>query len=82
MGTVVQESVDDTTMGKPTQTRPLHKIGKVVLLHLFHFMASTREDQEIWLRRVDLSDGFCCLLLAPVQEWNFCYVIPDGLESE
>ena len=40
-------------------------------------MASTSEDQEIRLSKVDLSDGFWRLLVEPAQEWNFCYVMSD-----
>jgi hypothetical protein len=48
-----------------------------VLPRLFHFMASTPEDQEIRLAKVDLSDGFWRLIVNPEQKCNFCYVMPD-----
>jgi hypothetical protein len=75
MGEVIQESINDTT-SKLAPTEPVHEIGKV-LPRLFHFMASTPEDQEIRLSKVDLSDGFWRLLVEPAQKWNFCYVMPD-----
>jgi hypothetical protein len=75
MDEVIHESTNDT-MSKLAPTEPVHEIGKV-LPCLFHFMASTPEDQEIRLSKVDLSDGFWRLLAEPTQKWNFCYVIPD-----
>jgi len=75
MGDIMQESVNDTTR-RLAPTQPVNEIGKV-LPRLFHFMATTPEDQEIRLSKVDLSDGFWRLLVEPTQKWNFCYVMPD-----
>jgi hypothetical protein len=75
MGEVVTQSVNDTTQ-KLAPSGPVHEIGRV-LPRLFHFMASTPEDQEIRLSKVDLSDGFWRLIVKPEQKWNFCYVMPD-----
>ena len=75
MGEVIQESINVTTQ-KLAPTEPVKEIGNV-LPRLFHFMASTPEDQEIRLSKVDLSDGFWRLLVEPAQKWNFCYVMPD-----
>jgi hypothetical protein len=75
MGELVQDSINATTR-KLAPTEPVHEIG-MVLPRLFHFMASTPEDQEIRLSKVDLSDGFWRLLVEPSQKWNFSYVMPD-----
>jgi hypothetical protein len=75
MGEVIQDSVNDTTE-KLAPSKPVHEIGQV-LPRLFQFMATTPEDQEIRLSKVDLSDGFWRLIVEPEQKWNFCYVMPD-----
>jgi hypothetical protein len=75
MGEVVAESVNDTTT-KLAPQGPVQSLGQV-LPRLFHFMASTPEDQEIRLAKVDLSDGFWRLIVNPEQKYNFCYVMPD-----
>ena len=69
MGEVIQES-------RMAPTEPVHEITKV-LPRLITFMASTPEDQEIRLSKVDLSDGFWRLLVEPAKRWNFSYVMPD-----
>jgi hypothetical protein len=75
MGEVVQKTINETTC-KLVPTEPAHEIGKI-LPRLSPFMASTPEDQEISLAKVDLSDGFWRLLVEPAQKWNFCYVMPN-----
>ena len=75
MGEVIQESVNCTTQ-RLAPTEPVHEIRQV-LPRLFHFMASTPEDQEIHLSKVDLSNGFWHLLVESAQKCTFCYVIPD-----
>ena len=80
MGEVMAESVNDTTK-KLAPAGPVHEIGQV-LPRLLHFMASTPKDHEIRLRKVDLSDGFWRMLVAPKEKWNFCYVMPDPLGPE
>ena len=69
------DSVNDTTT-KLSPTEPVQKIGQV-LPRLPYFMATTPEDEEIHLSKVDLSDGFWRLIVDPKQKWNFCYVMPD-----
>ena len=75
MGEVIQDSVNATSQ-RLAPIEPVKEIGNV-LPRPFHFMASTPEDQEIRLSKVDLSDGFWRLLVEPEQKWNFCYVMPD-----
>ena len=75
MGEVIQDSVNATTH-RLAPTEPVKEIGNVLPL-LFHFMASTPEDQEIPLSKVDLFNGFWRLLVEPAQKWNACSVIPD-----
>jgi hypothetical protein len=48
-----------------------------VLHHVLHFMACTPADHEILFSKVDLSDGFWCMIVEPSQWWNFGYVMPD-----
>jgi hypothetical protein len=75
MGEVFGPSVNDTKE-KLAPQGAVQEIGKV-LPRLFHFMATTPEDQEIRLSKVDLLDGFWRLVVKPEQKWNFCYVMPD-----
>ncbi len=75
MGEVVAQAVNDTTK-KLAPQEPVREIGQV-LPRIFHFMATTPADQEIRWSKVDLSDGFWRLIVAPEQKWNFCYVMPD-----
>jgi hypothetical protein len=44
-------------------------------------MATTPEDQEIRLSKVDLWDRLWRLVVKPEQKWNFCYVMPDPTGS-
>jgi hypothetical protein len=76
MGEVVQKSINDTTK-KLAPQRPVREIGQV-LPRIFQFMATTPADQEIRWSKVDLSDGFWRLIVAPEEKWNFCYVMPDA----
>lgn len=80
MGEVVQESVNDTTR-KLVPTEPPQHIGKVLLRPFPLIASSTPEDQEIWLSKVDLLDGFCRLLVEPAQKWNVCYMMPAPPEA-
>jgi hypothetical protein len=75
MGPVLQESVNDTSE-RLAPSHPVKELGKV-LPRLFEFMASTPEAEEIRFSKIDLSDGFWRMVVAPEHKWNFCYVMPD-----
>jgi hypothetical protein len=63
MGEVVAEAVNDTTEKLAPQT-PVRAIGQM-LPRIFHFMATTPADQEIWWSKVDLSDRLWRLIVKP-----------------
>jgi hypothetical protein len=75
MGPMLAPSVNETTVKLSPQTA-VKEIGKV-LTRVLHFMSRTPPDQQIFLSKVDLSDGFWRMIVEPSQKWNFCYVMPD-----
>jgi hypothetical protein len=75
MGTVVQASVNNTTVPL-APTWPVSELGRV-LPRVLDFMKTVPEHEEIQFAKIDLSDGFWRMIVPEADCWNFAYVLPD-----
>jgi hypothetical protein len=79
MGELLQEAVNDTTeCNAPPEG--VKAIGQV-MPRLFQFMADTPADKVVDFSKIDLSNGFCRMIVEEEQKLNFCYVMPDPPRS-
>jgi hypothetical protein len=42
-------------------------------------MDDPEANEIVMLSKINLSDGFCRMIVASKEVWNFCYVLPDPL---
>ncbi len=75
MVTAVQASVSDTTV-LTAPSIPVKEIGKV-LPQLLHYMQDTPTSLHILFSKLDISDGFWCLIVREADSYNFAYVLPQ-----
>ena len=75
VATVVQSSVNDTTTLSAPDI-PVKDIGKV-LPRLLHYMRDTPAGLHILFSKLDISDGFWCLIVQEAGSYNFAYVLPQ-----
>ena len=75
MATIVQESVNDTTV-LTAPTGPVKEIGKV-LPRLLRFMTEVPPEKWILFSKLDISDGFWRLTVKSKDDYNFLYVLPQ-----
>jgi hypothetical protein len=72
--TATQESVKSTTV-LPAPSIPLKEIGKM-LPRLLYYMRDTPWSLHILFCKLDISDGFWCLVIQDADCFNFEYVLP------
>ena len=75
VATVVQESVNDSTLLK-APTGPVKEIGRV-LQRLLRFMKDVPPEQWILFSKLDISDGFWRMIVRGNDAYNFSYVLPQ-----
>ena len=44
------------------------------MIELFEFMAVAPVNTNMLLAKIDLSDGFWCMIVKPKHHYNFCYI--------
>ena len=75
VATAVQSSVNDTTKLSAPDI-PVKEIGKV-LPRLLHYMRDTPAGLHILFSKLNISDGFWCLIVQEADSCNFAYVLPQ-----
>ena len=75
VGTVIQQSVNDTTALNAPKG-PVKEIGKV-LPRLLRYMRDVPPEQWILFSKLDISDGFWRLIVKGEDCYNFAYVLPQ-----
>ena len=55
---------------------PVQELG-LVLPKLFAFLHEVPADEHFLFSKIDLSDGFWCMVVSTEVTWNFCFVLPD-----
>jgi hypothetical protein len=73
--TAVQASDNDTTV-LTAPSIPVKEIGKV-LPQLLQYMQDTPTGLHILFSKLDISDGFWCLIVREADSYNFAYVLPQ-----
>ncbi len=73
--TAIQASVNDTT-GLTAPLLPVKEIGKV-LPQLLTYMRDTTPGIHILFSKLDISDGFWCLIVQEEDSYNFVYILPQ-----
>jgi hypothetical protein len=69
----LQASVNNTTVLNAPST-PVRDIGKV-LPRLLHYMRDTSAGLHILFSKLDISNGFWCLIVQEADSYNFAYVL-------
>jgi hypothetical protein len=72
----MQASVNDTTALQAPLV-PVKQIGKV-LLRLLQYMQDTLAGLHILFSKLDLINGFWCLIVQGADCYNFAYVLPQA----
>jgi hypothetical protein len=71
--TEMQESVNQSTVLK-APSEAVKGIGKV-FPHLLQYMRDTPEGLHILFSKLDISDGFWCLVVQEADSYNFAYIL-------
>ncbi len=72
--TAMQASINDTTI-MTALLLPVKEIGKV-LPQLLNYIRDTTPGIPILFSKLDISDGFWCLIVRETDSYNFVYVPP------
>ncbi len=73
--TSMQASVNNTTV-LTASLIPVKEIGKVLPQPL-HYMCDTPTGLHILFSKLNISDGFWCLIVQEADSYNFAYVLPQ-----
>jgi hypothetical protein len=77
--TITQDSVNNTTvLQAPSEL--VKEIGKV-LPRLLHYMQDMPKGLHLLFCKLDISDGFWCLVVRKQDSFNFAYVLPQREEE-
>jgi hypothetical protein len=70
----MQKWVNDS-MVRLAPEAPVKELGNV-LPRLLDLMVTIRVEEHIQFAKMDLADGYWCMLVAPESRWNFASVMP------
>jgi hypothetical protein len=73
--TVMQESVNESTVLK-VPSEAVKEIEKV-FPRLLQYMRDMPEGLHILFSKLDISDGFWCLVVQEADSYNFAYLLPQ-----
>ena len=75
-------SVNESTKPDVAPMHAMSELGRVLPRHIYAIATALDQRGPLLFSKLDVKDGYWCMVVAPNDKWNFAYILPKLTTDE